>query len=68
MYEQKRSDNIQTNIHNTSYSNRFNSDKTHVFCYNCNKPGHVKKDCPHQFVDTKGIKLVQNVNDDVREL
>ncbi len=66
-YEQKRSDNMQNN-HNTTYSNRFNSEKTHIICYNCNKPGHVKKDCPHKSFDTKGIKLVQNVNDDVHEL
>ena len=51
-----------------SYSNRFNSDKIHIICYNCNKPGHLKKDCPHKSVDSKGIKLVQNVNDDVHEL
>ena len=68
VYEQKRSNNVQNNSHNMSYSNRFNSDKTHIICYNCNKPGHVKKDCPHKFIDSKSIKLVQNVNDDVREL
>ena len=66
-YEQKHSNNVQNNIYKTLYNNCFNSDKTHIICYNCDKPGHGKKDCLHISIDTKGIKLVQNVSDDVQE-